>query len=166
VLEQAAALPQDGQRTVLTSLTVFQDQHLQVLKKMASSAQGEAQAEVMAALADNTAKRQRVMQLLAGAASDDAPGGLSKEPPAILKEETRPAHGRPATKPAVIEKPKPPITPRATKESPANPQKPKPKAEHTPLGQAGQPASHSPPGQAGQPASHSPPAKPTKVPAK
>jgi hypothetical protein len=165
VLEQAEALPQDGQRVVLASLTVFQDEHLQTLQRMASWAQGEAQAEVMAALADTTAKRQLVMKLLAGAASDNTPGGLPEEPPAILKEETRPAREKPTTKPDAVGKPKPPVTPRATKESPANPQKPTPQAEHAP-GQAGQSTPQSPPGQDKQLAHHSPPDKPTKVPAK
>jgi hypothetical protein len=144
VLERAAALPQDGRRTVLASLTDFQDQNLRVLKRMASSVQGEAQAEVMAALADSTAKRELVMQLLGGSASDNTPGASSGAPPAILMEETQPARGNPTMKPASTDKPGPRATPRATKESPANPQKPTPKAERTPLGQGKQPAPHLP----------------------
>jgi hypothetical protein len=166
VLEQAAALPHEGQRTVLESLTDFQDQHLQVLNRMASSAHGEAQAKVMAALADSAAKRQLVKQLLAGAASDNAPGGSSGNPPASFKEKTKPAHGNPTLKPEATDKPGPRATPRATKESPANPQKPTPKVEHAPPGQTGQLPPQGPPGQADRSASHAPPQKPTKVPAK
>lgn len=154
VLERAAALPQDGKRTVLASLTDLEDQNLQVLKGLASSARGDAQAKVMAALADSTTRRQLVMQLLAGAASDNSPGGFSGEPPAILKEETRPAHGNPTMKPDSVKQPEPPVTSKPTKELPANPQKPTPKVKRTP------------PGQANQPAPHSPPEKPTKVPSK
>jgi hypothetical protein len=156
VLERVTALPQDRQQIVLKSLADFEDQHLKVLEVMASSVEGEAQTKVMNALADSTAKQQQAKTLLAGAASGDSPadGSPSGSHPTFDAKETRPARGNPTAKPESTDKPGPRATPRATKASPANPQRPTPKVEHTP------------PGQARQATPHAPPDKPTKTPKK
>jgi hypothetical protein len=166
MLERLPALPQQEQQALLTSLTNFQDQQLQVLEDMASSVQGDARAAVMAALADSTAKRQRAAELLAGAASDNNPtdGDFRGSHPTIVAE-TRTPQGHPAVKPESTDTAEPQVTPRATRVSPSNSQKSTPGAEHTSPGQARQSTPHSPPGQAKQPPPP-PPEKPTKAPNK
>jgi anti-sigma-K factor RskA len=158
VLEGVPALPQDKRQAVLASLTDFQDQHARVLAVMASAAQGDAQARVMAALADSEAKRKQAAELLERATPptvvppDNPPKDVAH--PTASKKETRPAHEKPTMKPAPTERP-PQAPAKATKAPPAPPDpphQPTPKVERTP------------PGQGKQAESHSPPERPTKVP--
>ncbi len=160
VLDQIPALPQPTQQALLTSLASFEDQQVQVLEAMASSAQGEAQAAVMAALADSTARHKRALDLLAGAGSHNPPGaGSSQGPNPTGAAATQPAQGQPAVKPESTDAagPRDTATPRATKVLPSNSHESTPEMEHTPPGQARQSAPQSPPGQARQTTPQSPP---------
>lgn len=167
VLERIPALPQQERQALLTSLSNFEDQQSQVLEDMALSVQGDGQAAVMAALADSTAKRKQVVDLLASADGDHNPAaGSSREANPTVGAETRPPQGHPAVKAESTDTAEPQVTatPRATKSPPSNPQKSAPKVERTPPGQARQSTPQSPPGQARQSDPHSPPEKPTKTP--
>ncbi len=194
VLEQIPALPHPAQPALLTSLTSFEDQQLQVLEDMASSAQGDAQAAVLAALADSTTKHKEAVDLLAKAGSDNNPASVPSPTsgPASLQA-TLPAQSRPVVKPESTDTagPQNTGTPPATSVSPSNSLTSTPEVEeHTvpgqarqstplsppghakrttpqsPPGQAKQSTPHSPPGQAKQSASESPPEKPVKTPKK
>jgi anti-sigma-K factor RskA len=136
ILDRISTLPQDRQQMVLASLTDFQDQHQKVLAVMASSARGEAQTNVLNALADSEAKRQRVKDLLDGG-SDVSPVQVASPEPTI-PHKTQPTEG----------KPKPKATTEAKKLPPATPHKPTPKVEHTPPGQDKPPTSIAPPDKA------------------
>lgn len=160
VLQQVPALPQDRQQAVLTSLVDFQDQQEQVLKVIASSAQGDAQARVMTALADSEAKRKQVADLLGRTAPPgDSPANVS--PPPAAGGETQPAPAKPTVKPVSPDRPSLP-DPRATIAPPATARKPTPKAEHTPPGQADKSTPHAPPGQVDKATPHAPPGQANK----
>jgi hypothetical protein len=169
VLERIPVLPQQNQQALLTSLTYFQDQQLQVLEDMASSVQGDAQTTVREALADSAAKHKQAVDLLAGAASDNNPAAGSPQgssPTGVAA--TRPAQGHPAVKPESTDtaEPQVTVTPRATRVQPSNPHKSTPEVEHTPPGQVRQSTPQSPPGQVRQSTTQPPPEKPVKTPKK
>jgi hypothetical protein len=169
VLERIPVLPRQNQQALLTSLTYFQDQQLQVLEDMASSVQGDAQTTVREALADSAAKHKQAVDLLASAASDNNPAaGSSQGSSPTSAAATRPAQGHPAVKPESTDtaEPQVTVTPRATRVQPSNPHKSTPRVEHTPPGQIRQATPQSPPGQARQSTPHSPPEKPVKTPKK
>jgi hypothetical protein len=174
VLKQIPALPPDKQQMLLASLTSFQDQSVQVLQSIASSTQGDVQAEVMAALADAESKHQQAMDLLVGATSTTNPiNAATDEPrPTDLFEETPPLLAGSAVPPTIggatgEVTDVPPSVVAATAASAAPAQDPTPDVEHTPPGQVKQATPFIPPGQAKQATPHSPPPpKPTKPPKK
>jgi hypothetical protein len=149
-LEQMPALPQPARQALLISLAGFEEEQLQVLEDMVPTAQGEARAELMAALSDSTARHRQAVNLLAGAAAGNAPAGGSSHgssPAGVVA--TRPAQGHPVVTPESTDsvEPQVTVTPRATRVSPSNSNKSTPKMEHTPPGQARQTTPQSPPGQ-------------------
>ncbi len=159
VLDQIPALPRQTQQVLLTSLASFEEKQSQVLEDMASSAHGEAEAAVMAALADSATKHKRAVELLASAGSDNDPGaGSSQGPNPTGAAATPPAQGRPAVKPASTDLVEPQVTvpPQATRVSPSNSHKSTPEIGHTPPGQAKQITPQSPPGQGKQTTPQSP----------
>ena len=181
ILGQIPALPPDKQQMLLSSLTSFQDQSMQVLQFMAASTQGDVQAKVMAALADTESKRQQAMGLLAGAASTTNPiNAGTDEPRPTLLEETPPLLAGSTVPPELTDTSSPPTTGEATDEVTEVPppgvaataapavttQDPTPDAGHTPPGQVRQATPFTPPGQAKQVTPHSPSPKPTKAPKK
>ncbi len=183
VLKQVPALPADQQQAVLSSLANFQDQNLQVLESMATLTQGDAQAKVMATLADSVAQRQQAMNLLAGAASTTNPPDNGSQPP-VVSEETPAPPASPTALTTATDTNEPPATdePPATWAATDGPVdthgNPMLDNTHTPPGQANQVTPFVPPGQIKQATPvvppgqikqatpHSPSSQPTKGPKK
>ena len=138
VLERVSALSPEKQAVLLTSLTNFQDQHLQILERMTVLAQGNTRAKVLAELADSTARRQQAVELLDRFVPTSVPTNKpSKElRPTDLKGETRPTQANSTAKPRLTDTAEPEVTPVATKTPHATPGKPTPKVERTPPGQS------------------------------
>ena len=81
VLQQIPSLPPEQQQVLLTNLTAFNDQNLQVLQLVAAFATGDTQISVQAALADSTAKQDQAKAMFASIKIlPDSPSGAEKEP--------------------------------------------------------------------------------------
>ncbi len=160
-LEQIPELPQPAQAALLTSLANFENQQSQALEDMASSAQGDARAALLAALADSTVKHKRAVDLLAKAGADHNPAPVPSQVPSPAGiPATQPAQGHPAVNPAStgIVEPLVTVAPQPTSVSPSDSLAPtSAMEEHAPPGQARQSTPESPPGQVKQSTPHSPP---------
>jgi hypothetical protein len=138
VVQQIPSLPPEQQQALLTHLTEFNDQNLQVLQSVAAFATGDTQASVQAALADSTAKQDRAKEMFASIKilPDAPPDGEQGPPLTPAGIENRPTQvdtstQEPTIQPSATGKPKAQPTPQATKKA-LDPPKPTPKIEHTP----------------------------------
>ena len=143
VVQQIPSLPPEQQQALLTHLTEFNDENLQVLQSVAAFATGDTQASVQAALADSTAKQDRAKEMFASLKilPDSPPDGEQGPPLTPAGSENRPTQVKastqePAIQPPATAEPKAQPAPQSTKKAAPNPQKPTPKIEATPPGQS------------------------------